>query len=127
MSQLLKSELSLAVLAEQMRSSRGGGARKAAHRVRHVMLGAAAMLTTGLFLAQPAMAADAGDQAKCDPYKDYSCLDSYLGDNVTDRIWNYYKLEWGEAGAPTDPNAQPSRRDGWPATPMLSMTIAVMR
>src|ERR1700761_701784 len=101
MSQILKSK------------ARMGSSRHA----RSLMLGAAALLTTGLILARPAMAADdAGGQAACDPYKDYSCLDKYLGDNVTDRIWNYYKLEWGEAGAPTDPNAQPSRRDGWPAT-----------
>lgn len=109
MSQFSKSEI--------VRSGRG---KTALRRLRHVMLGAAAVLGSGLLFIQPAAAADSGDHAKCDPYKDYSCLDSYLGDNVTDRIWNYYKLEWGEAGAPTDPNAPPSRRDGWPATPMTT-------
>src|ERR1700722_18350563 len=52
-----------------------------------------------------------------DPYKNYACLDTYLGDNVFTRLYNYYRLEWGEAGPPTDPNAPPGRRDGWPATP----------
>ena len=52
--------------------------------------------------------------AECDPYKDYSCLDSYLGDGVLERIANYYKLEWGQDGAPTDPNAPASRRENWP-------------
>jgi Putative beta-barrel porin-2, OmpL-like. bbp2 len=117
MSQILKSKAG--VCSSVKRAPSGG--RTLGRHARRLMLGAAAMLTTGLFFAQPAMAADnTGDQSKCDPYKDYSCLDSYLGDNVTDRIWNYYKLEWGEAGAPTDPNAQPSRRDGWPATPMTA-------
>ena len=59
----------------------------------------------------------ADDGAKCDPYKDYSCLDTYLGDDVGSRFLNYYNLEWGQAGAPSDPNAPASRRDGWPATP----------
>jgi hypothetical protein len=52
-----------------------------------------------------------------DPYKNYACLDAYLGKDVLTRFFNYYKLEWGEPGPPTDPNAPPSRRDGWPATP----------
>jgi hypothetical protein len=33
---------------------------------------------------------------------------------------NYYKLEWGQGSAPSDPNAQPGRRDGWPATPQTA-------
>jgi hypothetical protein len=52
-----------------------------------------------------------------DPYKNYSCLDTYLGTNVVDRFFNYYKLEMGQSGAPTDPNAPPGRRADWPATP----------
>jgi hypothetical protein len=56
----------------------------------------------------------------CDPYEDYSCLDTYLGSGVVGRFFNYYRLEWGEGAAPSDPNAPPSRRDGWPATPETS-------
>jgi hypothetical protein len=52
-----------------------------------------------------------------DPYKNYSCFDTYLGDNVFDRLFNYYKLEWGESGPPTDPSAPPSRRAGWVDAP----------
>jgi hypothetical protein len=52
-----------------------------------------------------------------DPYKNYACLDTYLGDNVFERLYNYYRLEWGESGPPTDPNAPPSRRAGWPDAP----------
>ena len=52
-----------------------------------------------------------------DPYTNYSCLDAYLGDDVATRFINYYKLEMGHATAPADPNAPPSRREGWPATP----------
>ncbi len=52
-----------------------------------------------------------------DPYKNYSCLDAYLGTDVGQRLLNYYALEWGKASAPSDPNAPPSRIEGWPATP----------
>jgi hypothetical protein len=52
-----------------------------------------------------------------DPYKNYACLDAYLGNGFFERFINYYKLEWGQAGPPNDPNAPPARRDGWPATP----------
>jgi hypothetical protein len=53
----------------------------------------------------------------CDPYKNYSCLDSYLGDDFLTRFVNYYRLEWGHESAPSDPKAPPSCRDNWPATP----------
>ena len=55
--------------------------------------------------------------SQCDPYKDYSCLDTYLGSGIFERLYNYYRLEWGEGGPPSDPNAQASRIDGWPRTP----------
>ncbi len=71
--------------------------------------------------AAPAPIAAAPAATTCttasDPYKDYSCLDTYLGEGFFERFINYYKLEWGQAGPPTDPNAPASRRDGWPATP----------
>ncbi len=51
------------------------------------------------------------------PYKNYSCLDTYLGTNVAVRLYNYYKLEAGQSSAPADPTAPAARRDGWPATP----------
>jgi hypothetical protein len=53
-----------------------------------------------------------------DPYKNYNCLDDYLGTNVLDRFINYYKLEWGESGPPTDPNAPPGRRANWDPAPV---------
>lgn len=75
----------------------------------------AALLIGGV--CAPAVAR-ADDTAKsCDPYKDYSCLDTYLGDDVFGRIANYYRLEYGESAAPSDPHAPASRRDGWPTTP----------
>lgn len=52
-----------------------------------------------------------------DPYKNFACMDAYLGKDVLSRFFNYYALEWGEPGPPSDPAAPPSRRDGWPATP----------
>ena len=55
-----------------------------------------------------------------DPYANFACLDPYLGDNVFGRLFNYYKLEWGQAVPPTDPNALSSRREGWPDAPMTT-------
>ncbi|MBR0801270.1 outer membrane beta-barrel protein [Bradyrhizobium jicamae] len=60
--------------------------------------------------------AQAADQSKgpCpyggDPYKDYSCLDPYLGTDFFSRFINYYRLEWGRDAAPADPKAPPARR-----------------
>jgi hypothetical protein len=71
-----------------------------------------------LILPFTAYAADmAGCDKGSDPYKNYACLDTVLGDSVFSRLMNYYKLEWGQAGAPVDPNAPPSRLEGWPETP----------
>jgi hypothetical protein len=56
----------------------------------------------------------------CDPYKNYSCLDAYLGEDFWTRLINYYRLEWGREGPPSDPKAPPSRRDGWPTTPQTT-------
>jgi hypothetical protein len=55
-----------------------------------------------------------------DPYKNYACLDTYLGTNVFDRLYNYYRLEWGESGPPTDPNAPPGRKAGWDPAPQTT-------
>jgi hypothetical protein len=55
-----------------------------------------------------------------DPYKDPSTLDAYLGSDFFTRFFNYYKLEWGKSGPPTDPNAPPSAREGWPTTPQTT-------
>ena len=52
-----------------------------------------------------------------DPYKNYACLDTYLGSNVAVRLFNYYRLEFGESAAPADPSAPPGRRADWPTTP----------
>jgi hypothetical protein len=54
------------------------------------------------------------------PYRDYGCLDAYLGDGFFERLLNYYRLEWGHGTAPTDPKAPAQRRDQWPATPVSS-------
>jgi hypothetical protein len=56
--------------------------------------------------------------APCDPYKTFACLDEALGSGFWPRLVNYYALEWGQSGAPVDPQAPSARRDDWPATPM---------
>jgi putative OmpL-like beta-barrel porin-2 len=61
--------------------------------------------------------APAGCKTVVDPYKNYSCLDAYLGDDYFTRLFNYYRLEWGHEAAPSDPKAPPGRRAYWPTTP----------
>lgn len=55
-----------------------------------------------------------------DPYKNFGCLDAYLGSGVLERFFNYYRLEWGESGPPTDPNAPPGRRSNWDPAPQTT-------
>ena len=56
-----------------------------------------------------------GPSGDCDPYKNFDCLNDYLGTGFWERLTNYYKLEWGQATAPTDPKAPASRRADWSA------------
>src|SRR5215471_8996043 len=51
------------------------------------------------------------------PYREYDCLDAYLGDGFFERLINYNWLEWGHDGPPTDPNALSARRTGWQDAP----------
>jgi hypothetical protein len=71
-------------------------------------------------LSTPVSSVAAAPAKPCDPYQDYSCFDAVVGNGVFERLANYYKLEWGQAGAPTDPSAPASRRDGWPGTPQTT-------
>jgi hypothetical protein len=72
-----------------------------------------------------AQAADAASRGKAAidckapdaPYKNYDCLDAYLGDGFFERMVNYYKLEWGHEGPPADPKAPSARRAGWADAP----------
>jgi hypothetical protein len=57
------------------------------------------------------------NQTSCDPYKNYNCLDRYLSDDFITRFINYYRLEWGQDSAPTDPKAPPGRRNDLPPAP----------
>ncbi len=51
------------------------------------------------------------------PYREYKCLDAYLGVGFLERLVNYYRLEWGHSEAPKDPDAKDSRRKWWPDAP----------
>ncbi len=87
--------------------------------MKRVLLAGVALTAMGL--VNGAAAADATAPAGCrtvvDPYKNYACLDAYLGTSFMERLFNYYRLEWGHDAAPADPKAPPSRRAEWPATP----------
>ena len=85
----------------------------------------AGVALTAMGLLNRADAADATLPAKApatcinggDPYKNYSCLDAYLGTDFFSRLVNYYRLEWGHEAPPADPKAPPGRRAEWPGTP----------
>jgi hypothetical protein len=91
--------------------------------MKRLLLAGVALSAMGLL--NRAEAADAALPAKVpvgcrtvvDPYKNYSCLDAYLGTTFMERLVNYYRLEWGHDAAPADPKAPPGRRAYWPATP----------
>jgi hypothetical protein len=68
-------------------------------------------------VASPRLKAPMDCKATDAPYKNYDCLDAYLGDGFLERLINYYKLEWGHEGPPADPKAAPARRAGWPDAP----------
>ena len=86
-------------------------------------MGLALAVPAGFGIAASAHAADSKAKPPIDchgvdaPYKDYNCLDAYLGDGFLERFVNYYKLEWGHEGPPADPKAPTSRRKGWADAP----------
>jgi len=90
--------------------------------MKKVLCAGVACLAT--IAADPANAGDMPVKAPlkgaCDPYKNYGCLDAYLGEDFWTRLINYYRLEWGKDSAPSDPKAPPSRRSGWPTTPQTT-------
>ncbi|MGP0092975.1 MAG: outer membrane beta-barrel protein [Xanthobacteraceae bacterium] len=87
--------------------------------MKTVLLSGVAVVALAAVGVSPVKAADAA-AAACDPYKNYSCLDAYLGQDIWSRLVNYYKLEWGQAGPPADPKAPPGRRSYWPGTPQTT-------
>src|SRR5215831_4000468 len=88
-------------------------------------IGLALAVPGGLVGVGAAQAADSAARHKAPvnckapdaPYKNYDCLDAYLGDGFFERLVNYYKLEWGHEGPPADPKAPSARRPGWPDAP----------
>lgn len=46
--------------------------------------------------------------------------DTRIGSDPVSRFFNYYALEWGKDGPPSDPTAPASRRDGYPPQPQTS-------
>jgi hypothetical protein len=72
------------------------------------------LLLAGVSLAATGLSNAAQAANPCpyggDPYKNYECLDPYLGTDFISRFINYYRLEWGHDVAPADPKAPPSRR-----------------
>jgi hypothetical protein len=88
-------------------------------------IGLALAVPGGVAAAGAAQAADVSSRSKAPidckapdaPYKNYDCLDAYLGDGFFERFVNYYKLEWGHEGPPADPKAPAARRAGWPDAP----------
>jgi hypothetical protein len=94
------------------------------------LVGLALAVPAGMIAIDSGLAADSPtksygkDSVNCRapdaPYKNYDCLDKYLGDGFFERMVNYYRLEWGHDSAPSDPKAPPSRREGWPGQPQTT-------
>jgi hypothetical protein len=98
--------------------------------MKKLLLAGVSLATIGMISG--ASAADAYTPVKAnpcinggDPYKNYSCLDPYLGLDFMTRLVSYYRLEWGHEVAPADPKAPPSRRDYWPTTPQSTPPMHV--
>jgi hypothetical protein len=76
--------------------------------------------------AAPSAPPAAKSAGPCDPYKNYECLDDYLGTGFWERFVNYYKLEWGKDSGPADPKAPEPRRAYFPpaaqTTPPMPFT-----
>jgi hypothetical protein len=91
--------------------------------MKRALLTGVAFTAMGLFNTAQAADANVPVPTACrgaiDPYKNYACLDAYLGTTFWERFYNYYRLEWGHDAAPADPKAPPSRRSNseWPPTP----------
>jgi len=87
------------------------------------LIGLALVVSSGIVTVGSASGAGLDKKAPYDykaldaPYKDYNCLDTYLGDGFFERLVNYYRLEWSHEAPPTDSKAPPGRRDHWPTTP----------
>jgi hypothetical protein len=77
----------------------------------------AAIGFAGVAFAADASKAPAGCTGAVDPYKNYACLEAYLGTDFMNRLVNYYRLEWGHEAPPVDPKAPPGSRADWPPTP----------
>jgi hypothetical protein len=77
----------------------------------------AAIGFAGVAFAADAAKAPAGCTGAVDPYKNYACLEAYLGTDFMSRLVNYYRLEWGHEAPPVDPKAPPGSRADWPPTP----------
>ena len=75
--------------------------------MKRILLAGVSLAAIGL--SNVAQAADPAAKGPCpyggDPYKNYNCLDPYLGTDVFSRFINYYRLEWGHDAAPADPKA----------------------
>ena len=79
-----------------------------------------------ILLAQAAAPGAPPAKGPCDPYKNFECLDDYLGTGFWERLVNYYKLEWNQPAGPSDPKAPPARREDFPpaaqTTPPMPFT-----
>ena len=80
------------------------------------------------FLAGFAVVAHAADAPAVAPTPavDPNYNTNNLGSGFFERLYNYYKLEWGHDSAPVDPTAPPSRRPDWTAQAQTSPPMPFM-
>jgi len=53
-----------------------------------------------------------------------AAVDKAIGTNPIERLFKYYGAEWGQAAAPSDPNAAPTTRQGWTPPPQSAPPIS---
>src|SRR5260370_27615377 len=73
--------------------------------MKRLLLAGVSLAAIGL--SNPAQAANPCPYGG-DPYKNYDCLDPYLGTDFISRFINYYRLELGHDAAPAHPKAPPA-------------------
>jgi hypothetical protein len=78
------------------------------------------ILMLGATASYAAKLAPVVSNSVCDPYKNFSCLDTYLGTSIPPRLVHYYKMEMWHAAAPVDPKVVVPVRPGWPTSPQKS-------
>ena len=78
--------------------------------------------SSGEVVATSASDANVAVKADATTPSDYTvdAVNKRVGNDPISRFLQYYAVEWGKSGPPTDPNAPPSVRKDWPTVPQTA-------